>query len=460
MVKTGIRPTAVAGTFYPKDPNILRRMVRGFLDNAKPDRLGEPKGLIVPHAGYVYSGQIAAHGYVNLSPADPGRPRRVFVLAPSHRVYLDGVSVGNYHAYETPLGPVEVDQSVVESLAILPDVSRSPAAHTQDHALEVQLPFLQETLAHFRLVPIMFGDISGGQLADIISRCWQPEDLIVISSDLSHFHPDDKARELDQRSHEAVLSGKPRSIESCEACGRTGMSALLEIARRQQWTPKLVFYGNSGDTAGDKNRVVGYATYLFHPQGQNGPADPVHAPEQPDLPKLVRHHLQQILTGQPGESSLALEKRFPQLNDKGATFITLTKKGQLRGCIGSLLAHRSLAEDLLENSVAATRDPRFQLVTAQELAGLTIEVSILSKPEPLTYADGADLLTRLKPGIHGVILEKDGRRSTFLPQVWDQLPSPALFLSHLCQKAGLGGSCWKEQPQIFTYTVNKIKESA
>jgi MEMO1 family protein len=460
-----VRPPAVAGTFYPEDPQELRSMIQEFLAQAKEAPQGEPEAFISPHAGYVYSGQIAAYGYKNLKKAPANNPRRVFVLAPSHKAFIDGISVGNYSAYRTPLGDVTLDQETISKLAAIPDVFRDPQSHALDHALEVQLPFLQETVVNFRLVPIMFGDISGGHLADIIFNCLQPEDLIIISSDLSHFHPYNKALELDQNSNNAVLSQQPRVIESCDSCGRTGMAALAEIARRKGWQPSLAKYCNSGDTVGSKDSVVGYATYLYYPKNMM-PKEPL--PQQnsnditaikPHLTGLVRSHLEQILAGETGTQAATIIEKFPTLAKDGATFITLTKNGQLRGCIGSLSAQRSLGEDLLLNSYyAALKDSRFPPVTYDELATLKIEVSLLSDPEPLLYQDGADLISCLKPGIHGVILQKDGRRSTFLPQVWEQMPDTQTFLQQLCLKAGLNGNCWQDNPQISLYTVDKIKE--
>jgi MEMO1 family protein len=460
-----VRPPAVAGTFYPGDPQELRSMIHEFLAQAKEAPQGEPPAFISPHAGYVYSGQIAAYGYKNLKKAPAENPRRVFVLAPSHKAYVDGISVGNYSAYKTPLGDVTLDQETIAKLATIPDVFRDPQSHAMDHALEVQLPFLQETVVNFKLVPIMFGDISGVHLADILEKCWQPGDLIIISSDLSHFHPYDKALELDQSSHNAVLSQQPRKIENCDSCGRTGMAALSEIARRKGWQPSLAKYCNSGDTVGTKDSVVGYATYLYYPQdNMQMESESQHksmnlAATKPHLTGLVRSHLEQILSGDTGIQATSLIEKFPPLAKIGATFITLTKNGQLRGCIGSLSAQRSLGEDLLQNSYfAALKDSRFPPVTQDELATLKIEVSLLSDPEPLLYQDGADLLNCLKPGIHGVILQKDGRRSTFLPQVWEQMPTKEIFLQQLCLKAGLNGNCWQNNPQISLYTVDKIKE--
>ena len=465
MTPNQVRSPAVAGLFYPDDPDILRRTVHHFLDKA-PAGEPPPVAMVVPHAGYVYSGFTAACAYRTLEPAPAHQPRRVFVLSPSHRVFLEGISVGNYRAFATPLGEVALDLEAVERLAQQPDVSRDQAPHRQEHALEVHLPFLQETVRHFKLVPVVFGEISGGHLADLIASCWQPGDLLVASSDLSHFYPYNKARRLDARCHEAVLSGQPSAMSQCEACGNTGIVALMETARRNRWVPKLVDYRNSGDTAGDKSRVVGYASYLYHEKTPTRRHDPVTISgqtqaraEKPNLPALVRSHLSRILAGQPGLKATDLSALDPDLEKTGATFVTLTEKGQLRGCIGTLKAYRSLATDLLENAAnAALRDPRFSPLAAAALPGVAVEVSLLSTPQPFPYRNAEALLQQLKPGVHGVILSQSGHRATFLPQVWEQLPDPRIFLQRLCQKAGLDADCWQAHPDIQVYTVEKQRE--
>ena len=446
------RQPAVAGSFYPSDPDQLRAMVRQFLAQAPA---GEPLpcAMVAPHAGYQYSGLTAAYAYRTLSRASQEHPLRVFLLSPSHRVYLEGISVGHYRAYATPLGDVLVDQEMVQRMAALPDVSQDLAPHQPEHALEVHLPFLLETVGFIKLVPIIVGDISGGHLADILCQFWQPGDLLIASSDLSHFHSHEKAQQLDAECHQAVLTLDPPAMAKAQACGNIGMSALLEMGRRFKWRPVLSDYRTSGDTAGSKERVVGYGSYLFYPQQaakQNVPLS---------LPKLARNHLEQVLSGRAGLQPAVLIHQQPHLAKDGACFVTLNKQGQLRGCIGSLQARRSLVTDLLDNSVsAATRDPRFPPVTAEELTTLTIEVSILSAAQAFPYSDGEDLLRRLQPGVHGVILFKGQNRSTFLPQVWEQLPNPRDFLQHLCQKAGLNSHCWMDKPDIFVYTVEKLLE--
>lgn len=268
-----IRRPAVAGLFYPEDSETLRTMVRHFLDRAslsdsetvETESHREPCALVAPHAGYIYSGSTAAHAYRTLRRSDTEKGRRVFLVGPSHHAYLEVLSVGGYAAFETPLGRVDVDTETVDRLVMLPGVTRDRASHQREHALEVQIPFLQETLGDFRLVPMVVGRIACTRLADILLRDWSPDDLIVVSSDLSHYHPDEEAKRLDNSCHQAVLSlDTVGLLRQCEACGIVGMGALIEIAIRMNWSPKLVRYQTSGDTAGDRDSVVGYASYLFY----------------------------------------------------------------------------------------------------------------------------------------------------------------------------------------------------
>ncbi|MBF0295020.1 MAG: AmmeMemoRadiSam system protein B [Magnetococcales bacterium] len=455
-----VRTPAVAGMFYPGDAGELRAMVRDLLNRA-PAPPADPVALVAPHAGFVYSGLTAAHAYKALQPAPAGKPRRVFLLGPSHRVRLDGVSVGNYSACLTPLGRIEVDREAVQCLTRHPRVSEDGVSHRMEHSLETQLPFLQETLVHFRIVPMVYGETTGRELADLLESCMQPEDLIVISTDLSHYHPYALARERDAQSHAAVMALDPEAMDRCEACGNLGVQALLETAKRRHWRPVLADLRNSGDTAGDRKRVVGYASYLFFPEAAPATRETPATPGDLGLalPGVAREHLIRTLRNEPGVSGEVLTRRWPELAQPGATFVTLKKQGQLRGCIGTLSPHRPLAEDLLENTLsAALRDPRFPPLAREELPLIDIEVSLLTPPEPLPHRDAEDLLARLRPGVHGVILAKNGRRATFLPQVWEQLPDPLEFLGHLCRKAGLDGSCWRQGAEIQVYTVQKFQE--
>jgi AmmeMemoRadiSam system protein B len=257
------RSPAVAGLFYPGDPRVLKRTVDDYLAEASPD--GEPpKALIVPHAGYVYSGPIAASAYATLARARAS-VHRVVLLGPAHRVPLRGLAASSAARFETPLGPVELDRAAIDLALTLPQVRLMDAAHAQEHSLEVQLPFLQEVLERFSLVPFVVGDAGPEEVAEVLDLLWGgPETLIVISSDLSHYHAYAVARQLDAATSAAIEALRPRDIGYDQACGRIPINGLLEVARRRGMQARTLDLRNSGDTAGSRDQVVGYGAYVFH----------------------------------------------------------------------------------------------------------------------------------------------------------------------------------------------------
>ncbi len=262
----GIRPAAVAGSFYPGSAAALTDMVSGLLSGASTDaRLcapSWPKAIIVPHAGYRYCGAIAAQAYAALSAARQV-VRRVVLLGPVHRVAVRGLALPGVAQFATPLGAVTLDQDAIANIRQLPQVVENAAAHAYEHALEVQLPFLQLVLNDFTLVPLAVGDASPAEVAEVLVRLWGgPETLIVISSDLSHFLPYANARQADQATAQDILELKP-TISHAQACGGTPVNGLLLAARRHGLTPHLLAMCNSGDTSGDKQSVVGYASFAF-----------------------------------------------------------------------------------------------------------------------------------------------------------------------------------------------------
>jgi AmmeMemoRadiSam system protein B len=266
-----VRPAAVAGTFYPRAAIALKEDVRAHLAGARhaPTIGGVPKAVIAPHAGYVYSGPIAGSVYARLA---GGRDtiRRVVLLGPTHRVPVRGLAVPQARAFATPLGTVEVDQEAVALARTLPQVRESEAAHALEHSLEVQLPFLQTVLAQFTLVPFAVGDASPQEVAAVIELLWGgAETLIVVSSDLSHYHRYADAREIDRGTAETILARSP-SLDHEQACGATPINGLLLCAQRHRLQPELIDLRNSGDTAGDKSQVVGYASFAFAPEGDHG----------------------------------------------------------------------------------------------------------------------------------------------------------------------------------------------
>jgi MEMO1 family protein len=267
-----VRPPAVAGTFYPGTPAVLSAAVQAFLADAgsmQPARDPLPKALIVPHAGYVYSGPVAAPAYRRLA-VGRARVRSVVLLGPVHRVPIRGLALPSATAFATPLGTVEVDAEAAARALELPQVQVSDAAHALEHSLEVQLPFLQTVLDDFRIVPLAVGDATAEEVAEVIEHLWGgPETLIVVSSDLSHYHPYAAARQIDRGTAGAILA-LDASIDHEQACGATPINGFALCARRHRLKAELLDLRNSGDTAGDKSRVVGYAAFAFADDARGG----------------------------------------------------------------------------------------------------------------------------------------------------------------------------------------------
>jgi AmmeMemoRadiSam system protein B len=256
-----IRPAAVAGMFYPGDPVQLDHDVRAMLA-ATAVRALQPKALIAPHAGYIYSGPVAASAYALLAPM-AAQIKRVVLLGPTHRVSVRGLALPGAEAFDTPLGRVEIDLAAAQQIAHLPQVTVSPQAHALEHSLEVQLPFLQALLPDFRLLPLAVGMATPEDVAEVLEALWGgPETLILISSDLSHYLPYGSARQVDGVTADAILQLQG-PLTHDQACGGTPVNGLLLAARRHGLAPHLLDLRNSGDTAGPRDQVVGYGAFAF-----------------------------------------------------------------------------------------------------------------------------------------------------------------------------------------------------
>jgi AmmeMemoRadiSam system protein B len=256
------RQPAVAGSFYPANPQQLQSMLTQYLQTAETDA-PTPKAIIAPHAGYIYSGEIAATAYARLKKAH-ALIKRVVIIGPSHRVGFQGLAVSQATHFITPLGAIPVDSNAVQTIARLPFVQYIEQAHSHEHSLEVQLPFLQAVLDDFSIVPIVAGDASPEQVSQVLAALWGgTETLIIISSDLSHYHDYQTAQQLDKATSAAIENLQYEKLNFESACGRIPISGLLKLARDHALTIKNIDLRNSGDTAGDKQRVVGYGAYII-----------------------------------------------------------------------------------------------------------------------------------------------------------------------------------------------------
>lgn len=258
------RQPAVAGMFYPDSPVVLKDMVSEYLHQAKQSAEPAPKAIIVPHAGYVYSGPVAASAYSRLLPVHD-QIRTVVLLGPAHRVPFRGLAVSSADYFRTPLGDIELDQDAIQRIMQLPQVSVLDEAHAMEHSLEVHLPFLQMVLDDFKLIPFVVGDANAAEVDEVLEQLWGgPETLIVISSDLSHYHDYLTAQTMDQRTSKAIEGLHPEQIHFDDACGRNPVTGLLLAAKKHGLHATTVDLRNSGDTAGPRDQVVGYGAYVFN----------------------------------------------------------------------------------------------------------------------------------------------------------------------------------------------------
>ena len=469
-----IRPAAVAGSFYPAETAALRKTVALHLAQAAvPAADGgapAPKLLVVPHAGYVYSGDIAASAYARLLPLR-GRIQRVVLLGPTHRVAVRGLAVPTVDAFETPLGRVPIDASARAAIAGLPPVLASDRAHAHEHAIEVQLPFLQSVLGSgWKLLPLAVGEATPAEVDSVLERLWGgDETLIVVSSDLSHHLGHAQATEQDRRTVQRILSFAD-DLNGDEACGCRALNGALRAARRHALQPALLDLRNSGDTAGRRDRVVGYAAIAFGPAPCAATRAGAEADADTDAAALAADPaLGPALLGTARAEVAAVlglaappVPHHPRLAAPGASFVTLhDARGALRGCIGRLHAERALGEDVRANALAAAfADPRFAPLQRHEWTGLQFEVSVLGALQPLPAVARVDeAAARLHPGVDGVLIEHRGRRGTFLPQVWSQFPSAERFVAALLRKAGLPGDAWSGELRWWRYRVTAFEEA-
>jgi MEMO1 family protein len=447
-----VREPAVAGRFYTDDPVRLRDVVRRHLDTTPGSPTGPPPAaLIAPHAGYRYSGPTAGAGWATLAGAAPP-PDRIVLLGPSHRIPVGGSGVGVSSAalWRTPLGDVPVDRDGTEALVDQGLAVVADDAHAPEHSLEVHLPFLLEALGPVPVVPLVTGRCSPEVAAAAVRRLWDDDGtVVVVSSDLSHYLPEPEARARDDRTLAAVVEGRVSDIGPEDACGRTAVGALLLAARTHGIAPSLVAVATSADTAGDADRVVGYASVTFTTP------PPLTDSERTWLVERARAAL--VREVETGEHDPLDDTEVPErLGLLGASFVTLRRTGRLTGCIGSLEASRPLWRDVVHNArAAAFEDPRFAPLTPEDMPDLGVKVSVLSATEPLP-GERDELAAALRPGVDGVLIEAEGQRGTFLPSVWEAVPSTDRFLAALLTKAGLPDDEWPAGLRAARYTTDEF----
>jgi len=455
-----VKKPNVAGSFYPASAKKLAAMVDNFIVRAKVKPIeGDIVAIIVPHAGYQFSGLVAGYSFKCLKNR---KYETVIVIGPSHYFHFDGISVYNKGFFETPLGKIKVDSLLAERL-IREDkkIKFYPQAFVREHSIEVELPFLQCSLKNFNLVPVVMGNLSrenckilGNALAKLIK---DKKVLLVISTDMSHFYPGNVAGKIDRGTIAELKKFNPESLFNkisggeCKLCGAapvvSGMIAAQILGANRI---KVLKYANSGDVTGDKSRVVGYmAAVIYKERNEKMELD---EKQKERLLKIARSSIESYLKK---GKIVKFEESDPLLIKKQGAFVTLTKEGKLRGCIGSMVGVMPLYETIAKMAIeAAVRDPRFPSLQMDELSKIHIEISVLSELKLI------DDVNEIKVGRDGILIRKGFSSGVLLPQVaaeygWDR----TTFLEQTSRKAGLPPDAYKEGAQIYIFTAQIFGEN-
>jgi len=465
-----VRKPAVAGMFYPGNKEELAGKVDDFLANAeKSDIKGRVFAIIVPHAGYEYSGQIAAYSFKQLEGADF---KKIIIISPSHYVSFDGMSVYNKGAFETPLGIIKIDKELADK--IMAKDKRFifyPEAHLKEHAIEVELPFLQKMYKDkdFKIVPITMGNPETDDiriLSDTLYDVMDKDTLLIISVDLSHYYPYDKAVELDTNSTSAIehLDAqkmlKDINSHNSEIDAPIAVLGMITLANRYNAKAKIIKYANSGDVTGDKSRVVGYSSIVVYiPSDLQEKGDMIMKVEylsKEEKVKLLEIAKLSIIEAVTGKRQFFPNVTEEKLKENCGAFVTIKENNELRGCIGYIQAVKPLYETVKDVAKsAAVNDYRFNPVAENELDKLELEISVLT---PLKKIKD---INEIEVGKHGLVMKQGFNSGLLLPQVateynWDK----ETFLKETCRKAGLPQDAWKDKStEIYTFSAEVFGEN-
>ena len=444
-----------AGSFYPESPEELNNLLESFKEIQTFDY--KSKAIIVPHAGYVYSGHAAMAAFQHLEASE-----NFFIIAPSHHEDFNNIALPEFTYFETPLGNIEVNNKLIAEIAEKFPSIVADEIFENEHSIEVQLPFIQNLfMPHkqnavdfvknlkklgkkIRIIPILVGNCDYRLISDLISTYWENSSFII-SSDLSHYYTQQQCRQIDTYTATVIETGRIEFLEQQQACGLIGIKGLVDFANNNECAMIRAEMYNSGDISSDKDKVVGYGSWFMYEDSRNDFIETYFS-------KYVLKAAKSSIIAAINQEEFVPHKIPAVLTQFGASFVTLKLNGELRGCIGSVYPTKPLILDIIDNAKnAAFQDPRFEPLTIEELEGLEISVSILSAIERIDFKDERDLLSKIHP--HGVILVERDKRAVYLPVVWEQLPDKEIFLNSLKGKAGL-------PPNYFSRTIEAYKFDA
>ncbi len=449
-----------AGTFYPENPDELNDLLNSYKQDINIDY--RSKAVIVPHAGYIYSGHAAMAGFQYLEPSE-----NIFIIAPSHHESFNNIALPEYTFFETPLGNLEVNNKLIAEIAEKFPCIVADEVFDKEHSIEVQLPFIQNLFMpqrqsavdfvkslkkvgkKIRIVPVLVGNCDYRLISDLISTYWESSSF-VISSDLSHYYPIQECRQIDTYTATIIETGRIEFLQPQQACCMVGIKGLVDFANNNDCSMVRAEMYNSGDICNEKDKVVGYGSWFLYTDSRNEFIERYYS-------RYVIEIARQSII-----ASINQEEFIPRgiptvLTQYGASFVTLKLKGELRGCIGSVYPTKPLILDIIDNAKnAAFQDPRFEPLTIDELEDIEVSVSILSSIERINFKDERDLLSKIYP--YGIILAERDKRAVYLPVVWEQLPDREIFLNSLKEKAGLPPNYFSRSLEAYKFSAIYITE--
>lgn len=439
-----IKDYKFAGTFYPENKTELQNIISSFGHN---DFKNYSRAIIVPHAGYIYSGELAAKGFDHLE----RDIKNIFIFAPAHFEKIFGCVTCNYEGFNTPLGTIKVNSDITKNLIDNFDIAVNNFVFEKEHSIEVLLPFIKEKFSQINIIPVIYGCENFENITKIISQFYDnKENVFIISSDLSHFYPEKEAVKVDLYTAKMIEENNIRNFENEQACGAVGICGLVNFAKERGFSVIRAGLNNSSKTNNNQSSVVGYGAWFLYEGEKNNYIKENYS----DFVKQICKN--SIMSG--------LHLGYPDITSydcvfeqAGASFVTLKLNGDLRGCIGSITAYQSLIKDLQKNAhAAAFFDNRFKPLTLNEFLNIELEISLLSKPERITFEYESDLIEKIIPYRDGIIIRDGIKRAVFLPEVWEQIPDKTKFLKELKIKAGLEKNHFSENFEAFKFTTTKI----
>lgn len=440
-----IKHASAAGTFYPNNKENFLKLISSY---KVPKSTYNSRAIIVPHAGYKYSGELAFKGYSYLDK----NIKNIFIFAPAHYERIYGCILSDYEEWETPLGNIKTNTLFAKELLNYCESQINNTVFEKEHSIEVQLPFIKYLFPQAKIIPVLYGCENFTNISETISHFYKDKNNgFIISSDLSHFYPEREAIKIDNYTAKQIEEISTQNFDIEQACGAVGICGIIDFAKKKNYSLIRVGLTNSAKTTGDSSRVVGYGSWFLY----EGETD-----------KYIKEYFSEFIINTCKDSirsGLQLGDFTPLeypcvFDEQGASFVTLKINNNLRGCIGSIIAHRPLIRDITHNAhAAAFSDPRFKKLTLDEFDKIQITVSLLSKPKHIEFCTEDELLEKIEPYTDGLIIRDGNFQGVFLPDVWEQLPDKKEFLKQLKIKAGLPPNYLSNNLEAFKFQSIKIE---